>query len=294
MSTNNLVFEAIGTRWQIDFYSFVSQETTSKVFGLIKKRIDKFDKNYSRFRNDSFIKKMSYTKQRLKMPKDAKTIFDLYQKLYKITNGLFTPLVGSFLEDIGYDADYSLVPKNTLRQIPKWENAIEYNYPYIKLKQDAVVDIGAIGKGYLIDIIGEFLIKNRIDSFCIDAGGDMLIKNYPQIGMKIGLENPNNLSQVIGIATLNNASICASSGSRRKWANFHHIINPKNLQSPTEIIATWVISKSALIADAMATCLFLVDKSKLQNCYSFEYLILKKDFSFEKSFGFNAQLFLKE
>ncbi|MCS7091736.1 MAG: FAD:protein FMN transferase [Patescibacteria group bacterium] len=293
MDINNFTFEATGTVWQIDIYDPVSKKIKAKISDLVKSEADNFEKKYSRFRDDSWLRKISRLRQKSKLPKDAKTIFDLYQNLYKITNGIFTPLIGSFMEESGYDSNYSLIPKISLHHPPTWKNAIEYNYPYIQIKQNVVIDFGAAGKGYLIDIIKNLLKDNQINSFCIDAGGDIYVNNHPTGKMQIGLENPKNLSEVIGIIYLNNASICASSGNRRRWDKFHHIINPQTLSSPTDIIATWTIAQSALIADAMSTCLFLVDKSILQNAYNFDYLILKKDFSFEKSSGFEAELFLK-
>ncbi|MCX7928766.1 MAG: FAD:protein FMN transferase [Patescibacteria group bacterium] len=293
MDLNSFTFEATGTVWQIDIYDPVSKKIKAKISDLVKSEADNFEKKYSRFRDDSWLRKISRLRQKSKLPKDAKDIFDLYQNLYKITNGIFTPLIGDLMEESGYGSDYSFIPKISLHHPPTWENALEYNYPYIQIKQNVVIDFGAAGKGYLIDIIKNLLKDNQINSFCIDAGGDIYVNNYPKGRMQIGLENPKNLSEVIGIIYLNNASICASSGNRRRWDKFHHIINPQTLSSPTDIIATWTIAQSALIADTMSTCLFLVDKSILQNAYNFDYLILKKDFSFEKSSGFEAELFLK-
>jgi thiamine biosynthesis lipoprotein len=112
--------------------------------------------------------------------------------------------------------------------------------------------------------------------------------------LRVGLENPNNFKEVIGVVEIVNQSIAASSGSRRRWANFHHIINPHTLNSPSDILSTWVIARDGLIADAIATCLFLVSREKLEKYFEFESLVLYSDYSISKSEKFNAELFTKK
>ncbi len=112
--------------------------------------------------------------------------------------------------------------------------------------------------------------------------------------LSIGLEHPGNFEQVIGIAKIQNESIAASSGNRRAWDKFHHIINPKTLESPKNILATWVVAKKAIIADGLATCLFFVPKEKLEKYFDFESLVLFPDYTFEKSNNFPAELFIEK
>jgi len=58
--------------------------------------------------------------------------------------------------------------------------------------------------------------------YIVDAGGDIACRNgenSKEEAIKIGLENPENFSEIIGIAELRNQSICGSSGNRRAWGN---------------------------------------------------------------------------
>ncbi len=216
-------------------------------------------------------------------------MLSLYYELYTRTNGLFTPLVGGLLSDAGYDAKYSLQPNAVLQSPPTWDEALEYHHPKLLVKKPVLLDFGAAGKGYIIDLIGELLEAEGIHAYCIDAGGDILHKNTASI--RIGLENPHNVDQIIGVCTLGNGSICGSAGNRRAWGDFHHIMNPKTLTSPTEIIAVWVTAASTMLADALTTCLFFVPADTLTVAYSFEYVIVKNDFSIEKSPNFPGEFF---
>lgn len=283
-------FEGIGTKWQIEIYQDLSAEEKNKILSEIRERIEIFDQNYSRFRDDSLVMQMSKKAGIFALPDDARPMLELYYDLYKITNGFFTPLVGDILSDAGYDDKYSLKQKKELKAAPSWEEVIEYEHPDIKIKKPAILDFGAGGKGYLIDLVAGVLEANNISQYCIDAGGDILYKGATPI--RVGLENPANTKQVIGIYNLANGSICGSAGHRRAWENFTHIINPKTCSSPTDITAVWVVAETAFLADALTTCLFFVPAKKLTNVYKFEYILVRKDHSIEKSANFKGEMFI--
>lgn len=287
---NTFSFEGIGTIWQVDLYRNLSPDTWSHLQTAIQKRVELFEKTYSRFIPDSYV---NLTLSQLgvhTLPLDAHPLFSLYQKLYVFTNGSFTPLIGQVLIDAGYDAEYSL-KETALHTPPLLSDVIDYHYPKVTIKKQEIFDFGACGKGYVIDIISELIREHDIKEFCVDAGGDIRYESAEPL--RVGLENPHNAEQAIGIVTVAQTSLCASSGSRRKWGKFHHIIDPHTLTSPQRVIATWVTAPDTITADALATCLFLVSPQKLLPHFAFEYLILFADTTYEKSPSFPAELFLK-
>lgn len=289
----SFIFEAIGTHWQIDIYQTLSPEQKNNLFEKIIGRIEVFDTTYSRFREDSLVTKMSQQAGEYILPDDAQALLMLYQKVYHLTNGLVTPLIGQTLVEAGYDANYSLETKQ-MHQPPRWEDVMSFEFPRLTLKQPVLLDVGAAGKGYLVDIVGKLLEENGITSYCVDAGGDILHRNTVGESLTVGLEHPDDVEQVIGVVELYNQSLCGSAGNRRKWGEFHHIINPFTLSSPQSILAVWVIASSTLLADALSTCLFFVPASVLQKEFQFEYLVLNADYSVEKSSGFLAELYFSE
>lgn len=281
-----LEFEAIGTRWRIETDSS-ADEHSSALASRIHDRIRLFNSTYSRFRDDSLVAEMATRSGAFTLPDDAILMWNLYRDLYRVTNGAFTPLIGSLLVDAGYDRDYSLTPKE-LRTPPAWDAVIEGEAPHITLKQPALFDFGSIGKGYLIDLVGEIIEDSGIQNYIINAGGDIRHRGEP---IRIGLENPSNFEEAIGIATVASASFCGSSGSRRKWAGFHHIMDPRTLASPNHVLATWVSAPTTIVADAIATCLFLVPADTLKPHADFEYAILRPGNSIESSAGFQGEFF---
>lgn len=287
-----ITFEAIGTVWSVDVLDKKNESDNRFLKDAILERISVFDKAYSRFKSNSWVRTVAKKKGTYTIPPDGKPMFSLYENLYKLTGGAMTPLIGKALEESGYDAQYSLVPKK-MHAVPKWENTVSYAFPNLTLNSPVLFDFGAMGKGYLVDLIGKLLESHKVFDYCIDAGGDILYKTKGQRPLNIGLEHPQNKDQVIGVASLINGSICGSAGNRRKWNKFHHIINPHTLSSPKKILATWVIAQTAILADALTTALFFSKASVLNPKFSFEYLIVYDDYQIEKSEKFPAILYYK-
>ena len=106
MPSSEFAFEAIGAPWRITTPDSLGEDTVSAILA----RIEDFDHTYSRFRADSLVTKISREAGRWTLPADAAPLLSTYRALYEGTSGAVTPLVGARLENLGYDADYSLVP----------------------------------------------------------------------------------------------------------------------------------------------------------------------------------------
>ncbi len=130
-------------------------------------------------------------------------------------------------------------------------------------------------------------------NYYIDAGGVILYKTVNGSPLRIGLENPDNFKQVIGVSEIKNQSICASAGNRRRWGNHHHIFDPKKLESVQEVKAVWVIADKAYIADGLSTALFFTEPFVLEKNFNFDYLIIYADNQFKKSENFPGQIFFE-
>ena len=285
----NLEFDAIGTSWNIELGT--TQKTAERVSRLLAARIQEFDKTYSRFRPDSWVQKVGTNPGKHTVPKDFKPLYDLYKKLYAKTDGAVTVLIGDAMERAGYNSTYSLTP-SAMQNIPKMNQTLVLEGNTLHVKYPCVIDVGAAGKGYLVDILGQLLAKEGITDFVIDAGGDIMHRSpAPSTPVTIGLENPYDSSQAIGVVNLNNQAICGSSITRRAWADMHHIINANSLEPVRDTVATWVIAPTALIADGLATALFFVDPATLATDFAFEYVILKTDKSVRHSSHLAGELF---
>lgn len=282
-------FTAIGTQWWIGLYEPVTEQVFEQLKQQIQARIEIFDQTYSRFRPDSVVTQMSQKAGVYNLPKDSIRLLATYRSLYEMSGGAVTPLVGQVLADAGYDATYSLRP-SAMTPAPKWDDVMAVNSNVVTIKQPVLLDFGAAGKGYLVDIVSDLLRDAGINAFCVDAGGDMYCHGLENL-MKIGLEHPDDLTQIVGVAQITNGALCGSAGNRRAWAGYHHIMDPQLLQSPEAIKAVWTYASDCLTADCLSTALFFVSPIELQKQYSFEYCIVFADDSVEQSNNFPAKLF---
>jgi thiamine biosynthesis lipoprotein len=290
MAARHTRFEAIGTKWLVEVRDTVTDESWESLLVCIYARIQEFDKAYSRFRADSLVSTLALKAGKHDLPADGFSLLAFYEKLYRATDGKVTPLIGQAIADAGYDAEYSLRPKG-MKAVPRWEDVISYDETSITLQQPALLDFGAAGKGYLIDIVAGLLAQDGIENFTIDASGDILHRSSDGSLAQIGLENPLDTTEAIGVVGLQNKSLCASAGTKRQWGKFTHILDPQKLESPREVLATWALADDTTTADGLATALFFTDPESLQKQFDFSWAILNNDMSLEYAKDFPAQIF---
>lgn len=291
--TRAAAFDAIGTHWSIDLPETLDAATVSSVLLRVHHRIATFDQTYSRFRADSLVTQISQHAGRYQFPSDGSALFAWYRLLYNLTDGAVTPLIGNALSDAGYDAQYSLIEK-PMTSPKAWDDVMRFDATtnILETSEPVLLDFGAAGKGYLIDIVASMLREECIDSYCIDAGGDIAYRSETNEPRQIGLENPHDTSEAIGIATIMNQSICGSAGNRRRWGRFHHTLDPRTLTSPSEIAAVWVIADTTMIADGLTTALNFISPETLLSVMPFSFAMLGNDGRLSASPNFPAEFFL--
>ncbi len=263
-------FEAIGTWWDISVPSGITSALEANIHAFLTT----FDQKWSRFRPDSDITQLSHDAGVLSLTDEEVRLIKWYYVLHKATDGLVTPLVGRTLSDAGYDADYSLIPHSTIQQTPAWSDTLRLDGNELHVLAPTLIDIGAAGKGFAIDQVARLIEAQGHTAYTIDAGGDIRIGTNTET---VGFEHPADPSKVIGATPLSEQSICGSAGNRRTWGDWHHIINPHTSLPAQEVVASWAIADSAMIADGLATALFFVHPEKLLHLSHFSYVLIHQD-----------------
>jgi thiamine biosynthesis lipoprotein len=284
-------YESMGTEWSVSIWDSIDKQLFQSLQEEIISASKEFDNTYSRFKESSLVSQISNKTCIVSVPADFVEMLRIYIKLYHLSDKKFTPLVGTVLEDLGYDKTYSLVEKGTVHPVTDLDKAVTIiDDKTIKLHTPSLFDFGALGKGYFVEKIKLVLLSKKIKKFLVNGSGDV---SYVGNGVPItvGLEHPMVNSKIIGSVEMLNGSMCSSGSNRRSWGKHHHIIDPDSLTSTTEIIASWVIAESATISDALATALFLVPPEYFQKEFQFEYLLLNKNMKVKRSQGFTATLF---
>ena len=129
-------------------------------------------------------------------------------------------------------------------------------------KQNMVLDLGAVAKGYIADRMLAVLMERGFPRCLIDAGGDLTIGDPPRSkngwSVKIGgLANSHT-----ELLVLSNCAV-ATSGDLEQFLEingkiYSHIINPKTGVGMEGRAQVSVVAKRGMIADALAsTCLVI-------------------------------------
>ncbi|MFF1829634.1 FAD:protein FMN transferase [Paenarthrobacter sp. NPDC058040] len=279
-------FEGIGTRWEISTPEQLGPGIRQELLGTVAD----YDHTYSRFRSDSRVSGLAKAPGTITLPWHAGALQRIYSDLYRLTGGALTPLVGSSLNRLGYDAAYTLVPSGKPEPAPRWEDVLEWDGTTLTASEAVVLDIGAAGKGQLVDLLGGVLKDAAQADFLVDGSGDMLhAGSWP---VTIALEHPYNAKQAIGTVELDNAALCASAANRRVWGDgLHHVLDGTTGEPIQTTVATWTMAENALVADALATALFMVEPETLETAFDFSWLRVFSNGAATLSGGFEGRLF---
>jgi len=294
MSDTTLRFDAIGTGWQID----TVRPLDASAAAAVRSCIDAFDRTWSRFRDDAFIARFAEGPARAEFPaeaaEDARALFTTYRSLHDATAGAVTPFIGASLERLGYDAVYTLAPRGPALAAPAWDDTVQWDGEVLETSRPVVIDIGAAGKGRLVDLVAAVLRAHGHEAFTIDASGDLRHEHGSREPdpLRIAMEHPYDPSKAIGVATIDAGALCASATNRRSWGEgLHHVIDGRTGEPTRTVAATWVTAADAMTADGVATALFFTDHATLAGSFDVESVRMFTSGLADRSVGFPGELF---
>ncbi|WP_066292507.1 FAD:protein FMN transferase [Arthrobacter sp. B6] len=283
---DGFTFDGIGTRWEISTPRPINGTLSARLLAVV----ERYDGDWSRFRPDSTVTAMTRAAGRYELPEEAAALGSLYRTLYDITAGAMTPLIGGSLEQLGYDASYSLRPAGPPVPAPRWEDALAWDGSELITSVPLVLDIGAAGKGQLVDLLAAELRSHGEDNFLIDASGDLLHSGPDPV--TVAMEHPYDPTRAIGTVSLAGGALCASASNRRVWGDgLHHVLEGTTGRPVSTAVATWTMAESTMVADALATALFFVPGAVLERTFDFSWLTVFSDGSAAYSAGFEGTLF---
>lgn len=279
-------FNAIGVPWSIDSEEAIPDSLRE----LVLSRVEEFDRAYSRFRSDSLVTAMARTPGDYDFPPDLPALLSLYEDLWSASRGAINPLVGQAMDHWGYDANYRLEPlPGEPPVIPPLRETISVTGSSLHALRPFSLDIGAVGKGFLVDTVWALLRDQGVTELVVDGSGD--IRHSGGSTERVGLEHPVQTDRVVGVAELDNASLAASATTRRSWPGAHHILNALTGMPTKTIQASWVVAEDCAVADGLATALFTTTPDELARFFGFEWVILDQDNRIYASENFPGEVF---
>lgn len=135
------------------------------------------------------------------------------------------------------------------------------------LSNGVTIDLGAFAKGYITDVVADYLKSKGINRYIINAGGNVLVgKKYSKDLYKIGIEDPKGEVSIFKIVKGENIAVVTSGGYNRNYTyngkTYNHIIDPYTLYPKDNMLSVTVIADESKKADALSTALYLMDVEK--------------------------------
>ncbi len=200
-------------------------------------------------------------------------LFQLIQrslKISKLTNGSFDISYASMDRIWKFDGSMTEMPSE--ESIKKSIESVGFHNVilddanktvFLKLK-GMKIGFGAIGKGYAADKAKALLQDNGVKAGIINASGDLNAWGKQPDGKDwmVAIVNPLNKEKVFSWLPVKNSSV-VTSGNYEKHVKlngelYSHIIDPRTGYPSKGILSVSIFTKSAELADALATSVFVM------------------------------------
>ena len=279
-------FDAIGTSWAIDTAEPLSSIARDEGAALV----ERFDREWSRFRADSMVSSLAHGRAAsVPAPPDTDAMLSLYDELDAATAGAVNPLVGDALARLGYDARLTLTPSGVAQPAPSWRDTLAWGEGRLSVSTPSIIDVGALGKGRLVDLVLDVVRAHVDGDVVVDASGALAARGA---GVRVALEHPYDPTLAIGVVTVTGGALCASAINRRSWGDgLHHVLDARTGAPVRAFAATWALSDTAMRADALATALFFDGGPELAASWNAHWVRMRTDGRVEWSPGFTGEVF---
>ncbi len=252
---------------------------------------------------NSEISKVNSNAGRAPVKVTSETLEVVERALYfaRISGGAFDPTVLPLAKLWNVGAENPRVPseeeiRSALALVDYTKVLVDSEHSTIFLEAPGMgLDLGAIAKGYAVDKVVSVLRRNGVNSFLVNAGGNVYVGGKKpggtlwRVGITDPLADPSGTERYLGIFTGTDISVVSSGDYQRYFevggVRYHHILDPKTGYPAKNLRGTTVIGVSSTDCDGLSTTLFVlgVDKGKelLSGFPGVEAIFVKADGSIE-------------
>ncbi len=225
-------------------------------------------------------------------------VLDESQRLSVLTDGAFDvtvkPLLDLYMDNQSRDG--SLPSPDALDS-----TLARVGYQYLNIsphrlslaRPGMAVTLDGIAKGYIVDEGAAVLRQHGFDNILVEAGGDLASSGEKLTGQswQIGIQRPRASSPLNTFSISNQAAATSGDYMQTFSDDFaaHHIIDPRSGRSSGELASATVVAASAMLADALATALMVMDVERglslVESLAGCEVHLITKDMRIRQSSG---------
>ena len=143
----------------------------------------------------------------------------------------------------------------------------------VKSDKRLQIDLNSIAKGYVVDLIAEWLDLQGCENYIAEVGGEICAKgvNAKGIAWRVGIDTPFDNNNSPGahqqkVVQISGSALATSGNYRRFYYNeqgerISHTLNPQTGRSQTtSLLSATVIAPRCATADALATAFMASDE----------------------------------
>ena len=228
-----------------------------------------WDERFSRFRADSELSRLNARAGReTEVSRSMFAAVEAASDAARATDGLFDPLLGRRMVELGYDRTFTQLPahRSALTLGPwaagAWRSlALNPIRHTVTLPAGTALDLGGIAKGMAVDAALHRLVAAGFPYAAVNAGGDMAVHGTPPgmsawpIAIELGAERDR-------VVMLPSGALATSSVLRRRWrtngTEQHHLLDPRSgLPSLSGVVQASVAAASCRQAEVAAKAALL-------------------------------------
>ena len=256
--------KVFGTHYNIQFFDNEKIDYSKQYDSLFFE----INKSTSTYISTSDVSKINKGDTSVVVDHHFKAVFNASKYIYGATEGFFDPTVGVLVNAWDFGPGGKIASLDSLKidslMLSVGFHNLSLNKGRIGNPKNAFIDFNAIGKGYALDVIADFLNKGGHQNYLIDIGGEVVAKgiNIESSSLwRVGIEEPNfdgsqSHNKIIELDDL----AMATSGVYRKFKvdengeKYSHILDANTgYPSKTNILSVSVIAPNCATADAYAT-----------------------------------------
>lgn len=207
---------------------------------------------------------------------EMEEVFQISKKVSDQTNGAFDITVGPLVNLWGFGKE-----KREHIDQKEIDSVMSFvGYTKMELKDQILIrkdpriqlNFNAIAKGYAVDQVAHFLIRNGYPDCIVDIGGEVVSKGTKdgkqwQIGIQTPTESSDGAIDAQYVFPMKNKAV-ATSGNYRNYIEkggerYSHIINPKTGKPEhSSLLSVSVIADDCVTADAYSTAFMVLGMEK--------------------------------
>lgn len=301
------------------FIAYCSSEAEfTKEYAFFAERMKYYHQLFDIYNQYSGVVNLAYLNEKastgsIEISDDLKDFLVFGKTAYYRSNGKVNIGLGAVLQ-LWHSYRESGNQNPTLAQLPSMNSLSEANQhtdiENLVITENSVyysdsefsLDVGALAKGYAVEMVAKELVAKGYDNFLISAGGNVKASGQRGDGQDwvVGVQNPQIVSEGYVILKLAIADLAVvTSGDYQRFyqvegVNYGHIIDPATLLPPRHYHSVTVVSKSSQEAEFLSTYLFIlpIDEALayVNNQMDIEACFVLEDYSLVMSEGFNAYI----